>query len=52
MIMNFRRALVVVPSPLQANMPIFLNHEGNALFQYLIKRSSLSVQIIVNSSAK
>ena len=52
MIMDFRRALVLIPSPLQASMPMFLNHEGNTLFQYLINRSNLSVQIIINGSAE
>ena len=40
MIIDFGRGLNFVPSPLQACMPIFLNHEENILFQYLIGRSN------------
>ena len=52
MIMDFGRALALVSSPLQANMPIFLNHEGNTFLEYLIGKSNLSVQIIIDISAK
>ena len=50
--MGFGRALIFIPSSLQVYISIFLDDEENILFQYLIGRSNISAQIIIDNSTR